>query len=70
MSKVTKAEYRAALAQHLPDVVEAGQVEDSWKTFLDAIHERGAFAPGYRSPEAIERGAKIAAAQRAQPVDE
>ena len=43
MSTVTKAEYVKALAQHLPEVIEAGQAESSWQAFRARVADADGF---------------------------
>jgi hypothetical protein len=69
MRAVTKKAYLEALAVHVPEVLEAGEGETSWRTFQDAIHARGVFSPEYAEQQAAT-WRKEAAARPAEPVDE
>jgi hypothetical protein len=68
MPKVTRKEYDAALQQHLPEVIEAGDVDRSWQAFRARVEERGQWAPGYHDKQRAEWLAQAAAKKQADPL--
>jgi len=67
MARVTKAEYVKALQQHLPEVIERGEADQSWLAFRACCEERGQWAPSYHETQKAKWAAQAAAKRQADP---
>ena len=61
MPKVTKGEYLAALAQHLPEALEGDGGEVSWQIFVARREgKRDEFTPGFEQRQRAKWMARVA----------